>query len=149
MQQALQNFSRPHWPRWLLATLSAWLSAPLASPFMWRFLIVEGIDIQAILVVGFWTYFIGLPIADIGIALLLASTLIWYQSLAAWTWWQWAALGALSGLAIMIAVMRPNLEGLPQNEAGILLLTNGPVAGMVAVLVFRRILFNISTVDTK
>lgn len=80
MPKSLPELSRPHWARWLAAAALAWLAAPLFSPFMWRFLMVEGIDMVAILAVGFWTYFIGLPLAGIGIVLLLLVTFIRYQA---------------------------------------------------------------------
>ena len=140
MQNAPPKLSRPHWARWLFAALSAWLSAPLFAPFMWRFLMIEGIDLPAFLAVGFWTYFIGLPIAGIGVVLLLVVTFIGFPWLAAWIWWKWAIAGASTGLAIISIIMRPDIEGFPKNEAGILLYANGPVSGLVAALVFRWVL---------
>ena len=139
MPKYLPELSRPHWARWLAAAALAWLAAPLFSPFMWRFLMVEGIDMVAILAVGFWTYFIGLPLAGIGIVLLLLVTFIRYRQVADWPWWAWALAGAATGLTIILTIILPDIEG-SLTEPGLLLLLSGPVPGLAAALIFRHIL---------
>ena len=131
---------RPHWGRWLKAAFGAWFAAPLFAPFMWRFLIIEGVDVQAIFIVGFWTYFLGLPIASIGIVALVFVSLVWFDRVSAWHWWKWALSGAAIGLAIMSVIFRLDIRNFPLDEPGLLLVASGPMPGLAAALIFRRLL---------
>ena len=103
-------------------------------------MIIEGVDVQAIFIVGFWTYFLGLPIASIGIVALVFVSLVWFDRVSAWHWWKWALSGAAIGLAIMSVIFRLDIRNFPLDEPGLLLVASGPMPGLAAALIFRRLL---------
>ncbi len=140
MREDLRALDRPHWARWLFATLCAWFAAPLFAPLMWRFLMVDGLYLEIFVTIILMTYLIGLPVAAIGVGVVLVTTLVCYSRVAAWPWWFWAIFGAATGLVIIIPLDRSHITDLPADEASLLALANGPVPGLAAALIFRRVL---------
>ena len=136
-----QKRLRPNWGRWIAAVLGAWLAAPLFAPFMWSFLVTEGINVQDIFIIGFWTYFIGLPIASFGIGSLLFVSLVWFKRVSEWPRLNWALTGAAIGAIIISVIFRLDIRKSPFDELGLLLLASGPVPGIAAALIYQRLLF--------
>lgn len=131
---------RPHWLRWLAATSVAILTAPSISPLSWFVVIAKESDLQALAVVFFWTYVVGLPLAVIGMVPVLLVSIIWFRSVAQWPPWKWSLLGAGVGLGIVILLSGSDIVHLHYAIAIILLLLTGATCGAVAVLIFRAIL---------
>jgi hypothetical protein len=134
---------RPHWYRWVLAILVAWLIAPLATLFPWHDLI-EAIRQEELTAARlgsalYRTYSLGLPYATVGVVLLTAISITLFDRVAWWPWWLWGSLGGIAG--VMIAFMSLGFVW-PQDELEIRFVGSSITSGFVTTIVYRVILLS-------
>jgi hypothetical protein len=134
---------RPHWYRWVLAILVAWLIAPLATLFPWDDLVwairQEELTAAPLESALYRTYYLGLPYATVGVFLLTALSITLFDRVAWWPWWLWASLGGLAG--VMIAFISLGFVW-PQNELEIRLVGSSITSGFVTTIVYRAVLLS-------
>lgn len=131
---------RPHWRRWVAAALISWIAAPVFAPLPWRMMMVEGAGPEAFAAAFMWTYVIGVPLAGLGVLVLLAAAFLGFAVVARWPWWLWALAGGGAGLAILgITVLRGG-EAVTLDAPTLWFLSCGLVPGAAAAIIFRAIL---------
>ncbi|MGB0694422.1 MAG: hypothetical protein ACPGOY_02155 [Rhodospirillaceae bacterium] len=131
---------KPKTMRWIAAAAACWIVAPFSAPFFWSYILIEGVGLDGLVFVLFWTSFIGLPISAMGTLLLLVALVVFYDVLVNRPWWVWGCVGAAIGMLPVLLILLTDDDGFDYGLPSFLFLASGPVPGFVGTVVFRRVL---------